>query len=466
MRQLLSYFVLLLTACLYTACSESSANSESLTVSTEVIDIPSEGGSAKFKISSTTSWTIKCENEEIWISQTEGNGDCEIEIAIGAATTVQSQEMRLIVKTDDGSSIRNIIIKQSGYFLSETTLSVTNKGKLIPFGKTNEIDSLMILTNTPWQLYGPDWLEAYHNGRWVTLSETRAMVSGEAMEKNGTISILLRLAKEWDSYEDKTDTLTLKQSYSGSSGTKFAVTLLGKQSIDPNVAITLTNGIACDWKVGKDVKEFYYALSSRWLDYDELDLNSIQKWSKSKPDYLCSWKNLEENTTYYLYTAGIDNSQTPHLRVTLFTTFSSKGQSIAPISNVINDGSSWHWTISLGQNCKSYVKMATDDSWYFSDFDAALAWKINRYMHDYSTNKMYSTYNKSLRWTYKTTDPILIVSWGAGSDGNNMSRVISRYLTSENSSREASEENNVEPIGKSEPIDMYSFVKNCIITTE
>lgn len=462
-----AFITILISLILVVACSESKSDNSTLTVSTELIEMEADGGSAKFYITTDRSWTITCSDEQIWLSKTEGTGNSEIEVVLGARRTIQTDEMRLIVKTNDGSSICNILIKQSGILLSGTTLTVSNKGILFPFGgSAHELDSLMVLTNTPWQLYGPEWLEAYHDGRWVSLSKTRAMVSGDSQEGVGVVRIMLRTAEELDSDDDRADTLILKQSYEGSAGTKIAVTQLGRYSVDPNLLCGLNTSVACDWKTGTKVKEFYYKLSEFPFDENELNDLGIEKWPKSKPGLLNSWRNLKENTIYYLYTAGVGGSPVTHTRVTTLTTYSSNGQALAPISNVVNDGTMWHYDISLGDFCKAYVKLVTADESAFKSYDAALAWKINRSMHDDVGIKKYPLYTKSLHWRAETTAPIMIITWGLGNDGNNMSKVITRYITNKDSlatTREIINNNDEGLQFNVEPINLKEFIEKTYI---
>lgn len=465
MRNFCFIFCVLLGLTVLVSCSESKSDNDTLTVSTEVINIPAEGGSATFKISCTTSWNVICDNEAIWLSQTQGKGDGEIEIAMGATSFVKASESRIMVRADNGTT-RNIQVNQAGIWLSGTTLTVTNKAGIIAFnGKAHDIDSLMVLANTPWVLYGPEWIEVLDGEKWVALSPTTAMLRRNADANFLTSNIKLRTARELNELEDVFDDLYLKPAYDENVGVKLQVTQLGKHSANPNVSVIMAYGMACDWKVGNDVSTIFYKFSKEVLPASELTSEAIETWTKTTPTSLSSRRNLEENTTYYLYHAGKGNGPIERYRVSMFSTLSASNQALAPISNVVNNGESWSYDVRLGSNCKSYVKLTTTNSTYFNQFESALAWRINRWMHDDATTNKYPLYAKSLRWTYKTTDPLLIVTWGAGHDGNNMASVLSRYLTSEHSAapNRSMTLKDDGPDDRSDPIDMEEFKRSVMI---
>ena len=456
--------LLLCIVAVVAACSESKSDNDSLSVSAEVINFPAEGGSATFQISCTTSWSVVCDNEAIWLSQTQGKGDCEIEIAMGATTSVKATENHIMVRADNGAT-RNILIKQAGELLSGTTLSVTNKNIYIAFGgKAHDEDSMMVMTNTSWVLYGPEWLEAYYDGKWVTLSTTTAKVKGD-VENSLTVTVKLRTAKALDQIDDVFDELYIKPSYNENMGEKFQVCQLGKHSATPNVSVALAHGMACDWKVGIEVTDIYYKLTKEVIPASEITVEAIQKWKQAKPTTLNSWRNLDANTCYYLYSAGSANGTVKHYNSTYCITPSESNQALAPISNVVKKGDSWNYTVRPGSNCKAYVKLTTTNSTYFDDFDAALAWRINRLMHNDATTNKFPLYSKALSWTYHSPDPLLIVTWGLGQSENRMSGLISRYLTSEHNSapnRSMMLESDG-PDERCEPIDMEEFERSVTI---
>lgn len=418
------------------SCSEKSSSDTYLNIEPNTLTFTAEGGNANFSISSNTDWSITTDNENIQISPRSGKGDQNIQVNVPSSTDIQQKEIRLMIKTNDGSVVRNLTIIQEGYLLTGGTLKVTNHSNYLIFnGVANDIDSLVILSNGPWELRGPEWIEAYNGNRWLALSPTRAVISGNAMIESSearSTTILIRTASANDQELELNDLLTVSQPYSGDMKVEITVVQLGKHAVASNMYVPLATGIATDWKCGSSVKKilsrlFEYELSETELE-TELNADNIDSWLVSAPEEIVSWSDLQENTSYWLYTLGLDSDGlyhfTYHIQV---STASSENQAIASFKNVNYDGTKWYFEIDMNEYCKGFFlwKMMNPDTFYFSD--EIIAWFFSYRMHDNELTKEHPMYRTFEHGEITTDNHIQLITWGVGQDGVRMSGVISRY---------------------------------------
>lgn len=453
---------------LFTACSESSTENTYLNVDPSVITIPAEGGRAVVQVSSNTSWTITSDQPDIWISPNSGTGDREVQVSIGKSKSAKQTEIRLVVKSQDGSIVRNVNVQQEGIFLSGATLTVTNHGNMFPFaGTAGDVDSLMILSNLPWQVKGPEWIEAYNGSRWVALSPDRATVQGGVLVNEGTqtATLLLRTAKKNDQEESLVDKIILSPTYDNiGSPLEIIIQQLGKHQVSPNMVITLASELATDWKCGSEVDYFIYYLSDRVFSDDELTTEIISKWDVSKPNYINGWDELKENTLYYIYTIGVDkNNNYVGSRYTAYSTQTSQNQPIATISNVSYANSKWSWSVKRNSFCEGFVQWKMTNSDLFDYNTGILAWLLNDILHDEESQKDMLYYHSDISDSWETPYHIQLLTWGLGANTNRMSNVLDRYRSKDH--YESASRGNYTtslPKGQSVKKDIDSFKKSLI----
>ena len=414
------------------SCSESKTQEIYLDVSPTILTIPSEGGHVEFQVNSNTTWAITSDEPDIWISPNSGTGDREVQVSLPKSESAKQKEIRLVVKSQDGSIVRNVNVKQEGVFLSGATLTVTNHNNLLPFaGAAGDVDSLMILSNLSWQIKGPDWIEAYNGSRWVALSPDRATVQGGGVVKEGTqtTSLLLRTAKVNDQERSLEDKIILTPTYDDYDiQLEINVVQLGKHTVYPNVCITLASEMATDWKCGSDVDYFFYCLSDHLLTEDELTTEIISNWEASTPEYVTGWDDLQENTLYYLYSVGVDKNNTIEGSVfTAYSTQTSQNQPIAVISDVEFSGSIWSWAITRNDYCNGFVQWKTTDTDFFEYSTGVLAWFLNNLLHDEESQKDLPFYYKDTTDSWETPYHIQLLTWGVGENTNKTSNVLDRY---------------------------------------
>lgn len=428
MKLIRNIFIALTAIVFLTACSEKSSSDDTfLTVSPEQITIPWEGGSATFDISSNTNWTIVSDNPALTVSPTSGKGDATVTVKAERNTMATDITTHLAIRATNGGVVRNVTVTQSGMLLQGGTLRVTNHANYIYFGgNTGEPDSLVVLANVPWKLYGPDWLEASVDGkRWTALSPTRATMSGGSYITDPKVeTIQLRTVKSNDSEYDLNDLLTLKQDYDSGDSYEMTAIQLGAHHVAPNDNITMATSIATDWKGGSKVVEFYRTCSNHELTADEYTQEKVTKWGKSKLSDVTAWGKLKENTQYYISTVGVDaNGEWVSWNQVSCMTGSSENQAIANLVDIKNEGTSWHIGYQMNSFCKLFYRWATTNTNRFTQNDAMVAW----FMHRDIPNSNGIISDGYIEFTINV--PFLFVTWAAGHNGNKMASVLSRFCS-------------------------------------
>lgn len=407
-------------------CSEDSVKAPELEVTPTTLEFPSEGGMTSFEIKSNTNWTITWDNPDMVVSPKSGSYNKTITVSLPASSSIEELQYLIAVKPEGGVAT-NVRVKQAGRFISgDVTLKVNNYAGVISFGgNRQDLDSLRIMSNVPWLLYGPEWIEAWDGNRWVPLSQTNAVIKGNrTTEKDAEGTMIQRLrTKASNTGEDyKMADLVLKPAY---SGTDVQVTLtalqLGRHMAVPNYIAALSDGIATDWEYGIDVKSILAYLSD-----EELDANDPGDFGEADPDGIAYWDSLEENTTYYLYCYGMGSDFTSMVPV---QTGSSMNQPLAEIQNVNLDfdKNEWTWQVKMNKYCSGYRM------WSFSELfdypDIVLAWFLGLYTQDESMLSEFPLYttDKSFNWIMDSPQHIQVVTWAGGKGSNRYASVIDRY---------------------------------------
>ena len=270
MKQYYHLSILPLLFLLVVACSEDSAKTPELEVTPTLLEFPSEGGFCTFEIKSNTNWTITYDNPDMLVSPQSGSYNKTVTVTLPASSSIEELQYLIAVKPEGGVAT-NVRVKQAGQFISgDVTLKVNNYEGYVTFGgEGGDLDSLRIMSNVSWLLYGPEWIEAWDGKRWVPLSQTSAVIKGSRTtdkDAEGTMLQLLRTKSSNTSEDYKMADLILKPAY---SGTDVQVTLtalqLGRHMAVPNYVVSLSDGIATDWEVGADVKTIGVYLSDKPL---------------------------------------------------------------------------------------------------------------------------------------------------------------------------------------------------------
>lgn len=425
---------------LVSACSESdSTETTTLNVEPGSLTFSYEGGTASLTVTSNTDWSISASNEDIKLTPSSGSGNKTVQVTVPRRELTEQIESKLVIKSSDGAVIRNVSIIQEGLLISGGLLRFGNhSGSFSIDGKAQAVDSIVIVSNAPWELRGPEWIEVYNKDRWTALSTSRAMVSGNATvtdkDVSGATKLYIRTAQKNDSETNRQDVLTLSQPYSGDMKCDLIVVQLGKHMVYPCRLLYLADGVATDWKYGADVKAFYWLVTKNTLNNSDLTQDKVlSSWPSvsGEPGIISAWSGLDENSQYNIYT-WVQDGQSYHWSSTVISTESSKNQAIAAIKNVNHDGNKWKWQIHPNEYCKLYTVWATDNQYGLFDApDVYLAWLLHYYfgysLFQPNPNSEYDEYS------WAVNSPIQIISWGIGQDGTKMASVISRYRTIDHS---------------------------------
>ena len=316
----------------------------------------------------------------------------------------------------------------------------------------------MILSNAPWEIRGPEWIEAYDGNRWVALSPTRAMVSGNATtetDEERTTKLYLRTLSQNEDEVDRNDILTLSQPYSGDLKLEITVLQLGKYRVSSNTYVPLAYGLATDWKCGVGVKTVASRLFLSEVPTAELDNylsgEESKNWLLCDPEAIASWDNLNEETTYWLYTVGLDENKQYHIihGIQVFTS-SSKNQALATFKNVKYDGGIWHYEIDMNDYCKGFFEWGMVDPETFYWNDPTIAWFFSYMLHDSELTKEFMLWTSFEYGEMEYDGHIQLVTWGVGQDGIKMSGVIDRYRSIDYYEARSEKEER-QPVGLSVP---------------
>jgi len=429
MKKLLFLF---LAVTLLTACDEK-ATDDSLSVSKDLLEFDTEGGTQEFQILTNHNWEIIIASgkTDVALSAKNGTGNANISVTLPFTHSISDVETRLIVRTDDGSSIRNIVLLQHGYLLNGTTLYVANVSNMLHFnGKANSVDSLSIVSNVAWQLKGPEWIEAFNGTTWVKLSPERAMVSGPAtMKDNANESYSLKLRTVSENTDDmwRQGLLILQSTYEGAEDYQIEVEQMGKYQVVADKVINLSHALGWSWKYGAGVERILCYVG----EFQSLD---TREWMEVNPEDPCGVDGLKANTPYHIFAGGFDINWQPSYFEPVdvgIMTEPGTNQPRAIISNVKTDGNLFTWDVIQNQYSYMYNTMIIDASSIWADLnDGYLAWLFRYAMsQDKEIASGYTHRQKS--FSFSAAHDILISTWGVAKGNNNkkMSGIITRYNT-------------------------------------
>ncbi len=459
-------FLVLIIGLICAACKESSNSDEvtTLTVEPSSLTFSADGGSSDLTINSNTSWTITSSKEDIMVSPLSGSGNKTVKVTVPPRNIFEQISSRVVVKSLDGKVIRNIDIIQEGILVTGGVLEISNhQGVIALYGEAQSVDSLIIRSNAPWELKGPEWIEVYDGNRWIALSQSRAMISGNATLTNeddrGGYTLYIRTAKDNNSEENREGMLILSQPYSGNLTCELTVIQLGYHRIFASNFVSLADGMATKFKCGPSVKSFSWYVTKENLTNEDFTEEFVSTWisGTNDPHMVYYWYGLDEDTTYNIY-FWVETGKSKFWNSLWFKTGSSQNQAIAAIKNVYHDGSMWRWQIFPNELCKLFILAASDDPNLFNEPDVYIAWLI---ANGFPSITWRPTGTEYADYWWERNQQIQIITWGGGQDGINKADVITRYITSDsNITRQGL--NREEPSIKSgsKKVDLEAFRKS------
>ena len=469
MKKLLFLFF---SAMFIVACDEKTTD-DTLSVNREVLEFAATGGTAEFQIITEKSWQILIADEKsnVALSAKMGTGNATITVTLPLTNSIQDVETRLIVRADDGSSIRNVVLRQKGHLVSGTTLEVTNWSNIIAMdGYAHAEDSLTISSNVPWQLKGPEWIEAYNGTTWVKLSPERAMISGPATVANEgkqTVDVKIRCVSDNNADDDRNGTLILESAYESSKSVRIDITQLGRYNVEACQVQNMAHSLAWTWKCGKDVGVIKVHVDTPEYG-NTITSESFNEWNTSAPGYVCAIDGLKPNTQYSIYSIGLpgDGSDVTVIWHSITsTTRSDVDQPLAAISNLDYVSGKFKWLVTQNEFSYGFFQMILTDPALFELNDGYIGWYFSQLMHDSETTKDYPMYTyRQKEFEFSTDYHIQIVTWCTKQGDLFMSSMITRFDTSKDWTRSATDQTSVEkPRFVSRPYNMEEFKKSVII---
>ena len=304
-------------------------------------------------------------------------------------------------------------------------MKVTNHVNEVTFGgEAHHADSLVILSNIPWQIKGPDWIEVYNGTRWVALSPTKAVFnSGNDVKLDEAHIVQLRTLGRNESDENMVGTISITPIYEGNDSFEIEAVQLGRYGVVPDRVFNMCYSISCAyWKVGVAVERFAAQMANEAFTEDELTDDFINEWEIWSFDDICSVSGLEAGKDYYIYTAGIDKNGEYHLNHRVVRTQSDVNQAYVAIKNVEFDGNRLEWDTEMNEFCAGYLQLAINNLLDVSD--ATLAFLM------YSNNQDVSRCQESGHFVVRTSYmDAQILTWGIAKGSNVLSGLFGRYKT-------------------------------------
>lgn len=282
--------------------------------------------------------------------------------------------------------------------------------------KKGDVKELKITCSGKWEISNvPGWLNAdskVGNGSTtVTLSTARDNQTSNS--NDGCLTVTFAENPE------ATETVQVKQR--GSAVSHCEVT--------PNLVVTLSNGIACDFNFDRDVARYYRGYieaSTAGRMSDAEIINTLeQEFLRHVPseDEVANFDGLKAETRYIIYTLGYDrNGNRGELLSTTVTTLGERyNEPMARISNLCRSGYYWCWTITKSATCNSYYMMASENESIAYASDVLQAWWL-----EYAVKRgSISEYVNGADWRNEVNNGSLFAVWTRGLDSRgNLSGVI------------------------------------------
>ncbi len=285
-------------------------------------------------------------------------------------------------------------------------------------GSLQTAQELTIKCNTEWVIS--------IDADWLAISNLTG--SGDA---------IVKLYPKSENNSDKVRTAVITVTAGSLQKTKEvtqAAGINGKLYVTPNEVVVLSNGFACDWSYGADVKYYYTKryLSSdleRKSDKEIIDEMSSDNNNRDTPsdNYVTSWTNQSPLTDYVICTVGYDNNGiSGGLMKYPVKTKKGTNQAISSVINVNYDNTYWHWTTSPNGFVTKYYQWFVTSSNLHDASDAAIAWFFKKNMERYPDD--FPPIVKEGNWERVRNGETIfdVVTWAVDIDGN-FSGMIDRF---------------------------------------
>lgn len=280
-----------------------------------------------------------------------------------------------------------------------------DKNDLLFESKKDDVKKLNIKCPGRWEIVNlPEWLSSESTAGYGTAVVELTTRTANLKSDNRRGELLVRFLE--------TDQVTafVKVEQRGGAVADCEVT--------PNLVTTLSNGIACDFRYGKNVTKFYCGYieeSESGLMSEEQKINTLHEEFKPlnpNQDEVVDFDGLRAGTRYVIYTLGYDkDGNRGNLVSTPVSTMGKRDEPEAWLSNINISGGYWRWSVEKNAACDSYYMM-TSENYYVANFsDVLQAWLL-----EYAAKEGTITeYANGADWRQKVNGTLLAV-WTRGID--------------------------------------------------
>lgn len=282
--------------------------------------------------------------------------------------------------------------------------------------KKGDVKELRITCSGKWEIANiPEWLEAESKKGMgcATVKFTTSRDNQTSFYNEGCMTV----------------TFTENPEATGAVQVKQRGSAVSHCGVSPNLIVTLSNGIACDFTFDRDVARYYRGYieaSSAGRMTDGEIINTLeQEFQRHVPgdDEVANFDGLKAGTRYIIYTLGYDrNGNRGELVSTAVTTLAERSnEPIGKITDLYRSGYYWYWSIAKSATCNSYYMMASEDQSIALASDVLQAWWL-----EYAAKRgSISEYVNGADWRLEVNNGSMLAVWTRGVDSRgNLSSVI------------------------------------------
>lgn len=398
-----------------------SVNSSSISLNAD----GSNNGNDIVVTATNTDWSVSVTKGSDWLKANK-NGD-RISISADENKDTKDRNGEIVVKaTADASKSCTISVTQKGKNASVKVNGVESTS--LQFSSNSGVaykQTVKVSSNVSWSISGvPEWLSVSPtNGNGEDISVEIYPKTNNDQDDNERIAELVILA----------------------DGTKATINVRQDSDLDkdatvtPTNIVTLYNGIAFDYKFGKNVSYYYRGYMKKtsvalMTDAEIITVleQNFDRYTQSDNE-VAAFAGLDEGVSYMIYTVGYNkDGKRGKLTKTEFTTRSlENNEPEAWISNPTYDNTNWYWTIEKSATCYSYY-MITTENWDFAfASDVFQAWMIDYYIRTKQTTE----YVNGGNWHGAKYDTMIcIMTWGLDKNGKFSNKIRFNYGFASNSS--------------------------------
>lgn len=383
-----------------------------LSIDKTEMSFDAEGGSSSFKITCDyTDWVVTGNPGWVEVTPSSGGSNAQVVIRAKENTTPGIRSCMLTISSEASPAFVNITQEGAKDILLVNGSSSTS---LVFSSNSGESQNVQITSNSNWSVSTagmPDWIS-------VT-------------PLNGTGNAMLSIKTTKSNNNSKPNEYTLNIVGNGGSAS-ISIKQEAGNIADCNATLsnTLTISDAVAFKINLDAKVKYYCIAiaktteiSRYTD-DEI-LGVLLNQERITPDdkvFLTYTDGLSSNTSYNIYTIGIDNAgKHGDMKLTQIKTKSSSSQPLVYIDEISYDNQYWYWVTEKNPFCFDYYQWLLDYTYYYEP-DVIVAWYFDKYIGEGD----YSIISNGGGWRApRVGNSFDLVTWGRSSD-RTMSGVINR----------------------------------------